>query len=207
MLLRDCLVEMPLVTPDDIFAILACLSGGFGSGHWNRPPVSPLQGSLQARKRHTRDRSFDWFGPLNETPGLRDCLVAMLLVMPDDILAILACLSGSFGLGHWTRPPALPLQGSLRARKRHTRDRSCPLRHAIKKYLIFVSVSWTAFEGVNFVVENVPRHCHFKGASGPEKDTLGQTGHIVSLDSMEPGSVESNQWQTQQALSVKHLNF
>jgi hypothetical protein len=64
-----------------------------------------------------------------------------------------------------------------------------------------------SFEGVNFVVENIPRHRHFKGASGPEKDILQHTGHIVSQDSMEPGSVESNQWQTQQALFIKHMNF
>jgi hypothetical protein len=36
---------------------------------------------------------------------------------------------------------------------------------------------------------------HLKRASWPEKDTLRQTGHIVSLDSMEPGSVESNVWR------------
>jgi hypothetical protein len=42
-----------------------------------------------------------------------------------------------------------------------------------EKYLIFVSISWTASRGVNFDLENVPRPCHFKGASGAEKNTLG----------------------------------
>jgi hypothetical protein len=66
-----------------------------------------------------------------------------------------------------------------------------PRRHT-RQMGSFVQAIWA--------IERDPRPRH-----GLKKDTLQQTGHIVSLDSMEPGSVDSN-WSGSSS-STKELIF